>query len=210
MTTAIGKKLGMSRIYLENGKVIPVTLVKICDGLISNFKKYDDKKFNHITISYGKDKKTEKRINKSVLGFYKKNNLEAYDNMKTFKVSKDEEFSIGDIVGINQLKKGDIIDVTGISKGKGFAGAMKRHNFGGLEAAHGVSVSHRSLGGTGTRRTEGKVSKGKKMPGQMGNEQVTVKNLEIISIELDDRVICVKGAVPGCKGSNLIIKESNI
>lgn len=210
MTAVIGKKLGMSRIYLENGKVVPVTLVKVYDGLVSDFKKYDDKEFNHITLSYGKDKKTEKRINKSVLGFYKKNNLEAYDNMKTFKVSKDEEFNIGDIIGFNQFKLGDVINITGISKGKGFAGAMKRHHFGGLEAAHGVSVSHRSLGGTGNRRQEGRVFKGKKMPGQMGNEQVTIKNLVIVSLEAEDNVICVKGAVPGCKGSDLIIKESNI
>lgn len=210
MTAVIGKKLGMSRIYLDNGKVIPVTLVKIYDGIVSDFKKYNDKEFNHITISYGKDKKTEKRINKSVLGYYKKNNLEAYDNMKTFKVEKGEEFSVGDTIGLNQLKKGDYIDATGISKGKGFAGAMKRHHFGGLEAAHGVSVSHRSLGGTGTRRQEGKVFKGKKMPGQMGNKQVTVKNLVIVSIEADNNVICIKGAIPGCKGSDLIIKESNI
>ncbi len=210
MTAVVGKKLGMSRIYTNNGEVIPVTLIKIYESLISDFKKYEDKDFNHITISYGKDKKTEKRIKKPVLGFYKKKNLEAYNNMKTFKVSKGSEFNIGDFIGLNVLKEGFIVDVTGISKGKGFAGAMKRHGFGGLEAAHGVSISHRSIGGTGTKRREGKVIKGKKMAGHMGSEKVTVKNLEIIKIENDDNVICVKGAVPGCKGAELVIKTSNV
>ena len=210
MTAVVGKKLGMSRIYANNGEVIPVTLIKIYEGLISNFQKYDDRDYNHITISYGKDKKTEKRIKKPVLGFYKKNNLEPYDNMKTFKVAKDREFNIGDFIGLNALKEGFVVDVTGMSKGKGFAGAMKRHGFSGLEAAHGVSISHRSLGGTGTKRREGRVMKGKKMAGHMGFDKVTVKNLKIVKIENDDNVICVKGAVPGCKGAELIIKTSNV
>ena len=140
------------------------------------------------------------------LGFYKKNNLEAYDNMKTFKMDADVEFVLGSILGIDQFNKGDFVDVSGVSKGKGFAGGMKRWGFGGLEAAHGVSVTHRSLGGTGTRRQEGKVAKGKKMAGHMGSEQVTIKNLQVVRIEGENGVICVKGAVPGCKGSDLIIK----
>ena len=209
MVAMVGKKLGMSRLYLDNGAVVPVTLIKIHDSLVSDFKPYDDKDFNHVSLSYGKDKKTEKRINKSVLGFYKKKNLEPYDNMKTFKVSKDESFNVGDILGVNQFKEGDVVSVTGISKGKGFAGAMKRHHFAGLEAAHGVSISHRSIGGTGFRRREGRVIKGKKMAGHMGSEQVTVKNLTVVRIEGDDGVICVKGAVPGSKGSDLIIKALN-
>ena len=210
MTAVMGKKLGMSRIYAGNGEVIPVTLIKIYDALISNFKKYDDRDYNHVSISYGKDKKTEKRINKPVLGFYKKNNLEAYDNMRTFKVAKDKEFTVGDFLGLNALQEGFVVDVTGISKGKGFAGVIKRFGFAGLEAAHGVSVSHRSLGGTGFRRREGKVIKGKKMAGHMGSEKVTVKNLKIVKIENNDGVICVKGAVPGCKGAELIIRTSNV
>ncbi|MBR2141565.1 MAG: 50S ribosomal protein L3 [Rickettsiales bacterium] len=205
----VGKKLGMSRIYLDNGVVVPVTLIKVYDGLISDFKTYDDKDFNHVVLSYGKDKKTEKRINKSVLGFYKKKNLEAYDHMKTFKVSKDENFNVGDVLDFNQFKLGDNLNITGISKGKGYAGVMKRHHYSGLEAAHGVSVSHRSIGSTGNRRREGKVMKGKAMAGHMGSEQVTVKNLQVVGIENNDGVICVKGAVPGSKGSDLIIKIAN-
>ena len=205
----IGKKLGMSRIYLENGSVVPVTLIKVYNSLVSDFKTYDDKDFNHVVLSYGKDKKTEKRINKSVLGFYKKNNLEPHDKMKTFKVSKDESFNVGDILDFNQFKLGDNLNITGTSKGKGYAGVMKRHGYAGLEAAHGVSISHRSLGSTGNRRREGKVRKGKAMAGHMGAEKVTVKNLKVVGVETDDGVICVKGAVPGSKGSDLIIKISN-
>lgn len=209
MVAMVGKKLGMSRLYLDNGVVVPVTLIKIYDSLVSDFKNYDDKDFNHVSLSYGKDKKTEKRINKSVLGFYKKNNLEPYNNIKTFKIGKGETFNIGDTLDYNQFKEGDVINVTGISKGKGYAGVMKRHGFAGLEAAHGVSISHRSLGSTGTRRREGKVIKGKQMAGHMGSEQITVKNLKVVRIESEDGVICVKGAVPGFKGSDLIIKAMN-
>ena len=209
MVAMVGKKLGMSRLYLDNGVVVPVTLIKIYDSLVSDFKNYDDKDYNHVSLSYGKDKKTEKRINKSVLGFYKKNNLEPYNNIKTFKIGKDETFNIGDVLDCNQFKEGDIINVTGISKGKGYAGVMKRHGFAGLEAAHGVSISHRSLGSTGNRRREGKVRKGKEMAGHMGSEQITVKNLKVVRIEAEDGVICVKGAVPGFKGSDLVIKAMN-
>lgn len=208
MVKMIGKKIGMSRIYDESGVVVPVTLVKVYDGCVSSVKNCDD--YNLVTISYGKDEKTEKRLSKPVLGFYKKNNLEAYDNMKTFKMDTDVEFVLGSILGIDQFNKGDFVDVSGVSKGKGFAGGMKRWGFGGLEAAHGVSISHRSIGGTGFRRREGRVAKGKHMPGHLGNERVTVKNLEIISVEADDNLICVKGAIPGSKGSDVIIKTSNL
>lgn len=209
MVAMVGKKLGMSRLYLDNGVVVPVTLIRVYDSLVSDFKTYDDKDFNHVVLSYGKDKKTEKRLNKSVLGYYKKKNLEAYDNMKTFKVEKEDTFNVGDILDYNQFKQGDMVSVTGISKGKGYAGVMKRHNYAGLEAAHGVSISHRSLGSTGNRRREGKVVKGKAMAGHMGSDQITVKNLKVVRIEGDNSVICVKGAVPGSKGSDLIIKVLN-
>lgn len=210
MTAVIGKKLGMSRIYLDNGIVVPVTLIKIYESLISDFESYDNKEFSHVTLSYGKDKKTEKRIKKPVLGFYKKKNLDAYNDMKTFKISKDKELSIGDFIGINEFEQGSTVDVTGVSKGKGFAGAMKKYGFKGQMSQHGDSLSHRSIGSTGNRRREAKVSKGKKMAGHMGSEKVTVKNLEIVRIENNDGVICVKGAVPGYKGTELIIKTSNI
>ncbi len=207
MVKIVGKKLGMSRIYDDNGVVTPVTVVKIYDTCVTNVEHCDE--YNLITLSYDQNSKTAKKLHKPVLGYYKKLNMEPYSKMKTFKFEPDATFNIGDILNVNQFNKSDIVDVSGISKGKGFAGGMKRWGFGGLEAAHGVSISHRSIGGTGFRRQEGRVFKGKKMPGHMGNEKVTVKNLEIISIEPEDNIICIKGAVPGSKGSDVIIKTSN-
>ena len=206
---AIGKKLGMSRIYDDKGVVTPVTLVKVYDSCASDVKSYEDKDFDHLTLSYGKDNKTEKRLNKSELGYYKKKNLEAYDNMKTFQVDKNCGVEQGTIIGANQFENNDYVDVTGISKGKGFAGAMKKYHFRGQMSQHGDSLSHRSLGGTGSRRREGRVFKGKKMAGHMGSEQVTVKNLMIVSIEPEDNIICIKGAIPGAKGCDVVIKTSN-
>lgn len=209
MVAVVGKKIGMSRIYTDTGAVVPVTLIKIYESLVSGFKSHEDRNFNQVTLSYGKDSKTERRISKPVLGFYRKNNLEPHDNMRTFKVGKDVECAVGDIFGINKLEEGALVSVTGISKGKGFAGVMKKYGFGGQPAQHGVSVTHRSLGSTGNRRREAKVNKGKKMPGHMGAEQVTVKNLEVVRVEGDDRIICVKGAVPGYRGAELVIRITN-
>ncbi|MDR2777708.1 MAG: 50S ribosomal protein L3 [Rickettsiales bacterium] len=205
----IGKKLGMTRLYLEGGAAVPVTLIRVYESLVSDFRVYEDRDFSHVTLSYGKDGKTERRIGKAVMGFYKKKGLEAHDSMRTFKVEKGEEFSVGSFLGIEQLEQNAKVDVTGISKGKGFAGAVKRFGFKGQLAQHGSSLSHRSLGGTGCRRREGKVFKGKKMAGHMGSEKVTVKNLEIVKIEGENSILCIKGAVPGSRGTELIIRNSN-
>jgi large subunit ribosomal protein L3 len=208
MITLVGKKLGMSRIYRSTGAVVPVTLIEVYDSLVSNFKECEDRDFNQVTLSYGRDKKTEKRIGKPALGFYRKKGLEARDSMKTFKVAKGEKFTVGDILGVNRLSESTRVDVSGVSKGKGFAGAVKRFGFKGQLAQHGSSLSHRSLGGTGCRRREGKVFKGKKMAGHMGCDTVTIKRLEIMRIEGGSTVICVKGAVPGAMGAELIIRNS--
>ncbi|MDR1495189.1 MAG: 50S ribosomal protein L3 [Rickettsiales bacterium] len=209
VVAVIGKKLGMTRVYKDGGVAVPVTLIRVYESLVSNFKTYDDRDFSQVTISYGRDRKTEKRIGKAVLGFYKKKELEAYDSMKTFKVEKGKEFPVGSFWGVEQLEQNGKVDVIGISKGKGFAGVVKKFGFRGQIAQHGSSLSHRSLGGTGCRRREGKVFSGKKMAGHMGSERVTVKNLEIVRIEPENSILCVKGAVPGPKGSELIIRNSN-
>jgi large subunit ribosomal protein L3 len=205
VTTFVGSKLGMSRIYLESGVVVPVTLIKVYESIVSDFRECSDKNFNQVTISYGKDSKTEKRIDKPVLGFYRKRNLEAYNSMRTFKVGKDVRFAIGDNLMVDRLSQNEKVNISGLSKGKGFAGAVKRFGFRGQLAQHGSSLSHRSLGGTGSRRREGKVFKGKKMAGHMGSEKVTIKNLEIIEVKNENAIICVRGAVPGSRGTELII-----
>jgi large subunit ribosomal protein L3 len=205
----IGKKLGMTRLYSEGGAAVPVTLIRVYESLVSGFRACEGRDFSQVTLSYGKDGKTERRIGKAVLGFYRKKGLEAYDSMRTFKVEKGKELPVGSFWGIEQLKQNSKVDVIGISKGKGFAGAVKRFGFQGQLAQHGSSLSHRSLGGTGSRRREGKVFKGKKMAGHMGFERVTVKNLEIVRVEPENSILCVRGAVPGFKGAELIIRNSN-
>jgi large subunit ribosomal protein L3 len=208
MLSIVGKKIGMSRIYTTKGDVVPVTLIQIYECCVSNVYEVKDQDYINVTLSYGKPKNPEKKLSKAVLGIYKKKNLEPYSKMTTVKMSKEKTFNIGDIIKADLFASVSTVDVTGVSKGKGFAGGMKRWNFQGLEASHGVSVSHRSLGSIGNRMSPSKVFKGKKMPGQMGNGQITVQNLKIVDIDTEDNVICVKGAIPGFNGSDVIVKTA--
>jgi large subunit ribosomal protein L3 len=207
MVGIVGKKLGMSRIYTDKGVVVPVTLIEVYDSIVSEIQEFPDKDYNNIIISYNKPKNPEKKLNKSIIGEYEKKNLEPYKHKIAIRVSKDKTFNVGDTLKADFLKDLANVDVTGISKGKGFAGGMKRWHFQGLEAAHGVSISHRSIGSTGNRMSPSKVFKGKKMPGHLGNEQTTIKNLEIVEIKPEDNLVVVKGAVPGGKGQDVIIKK---
>lgn len=208
MLGIVGKKIGMSRIYDSKGAVIPVTLIQLYECCVSDVNALEDKDYVNVVLSYDKPKNPEKKLSKSVLGIYKKKNLEPYSKMTTVRMSKDKTFNIGDILKADLLEGTPLVDITGISKGKGFAGGMKRWNFRGLEASHGVSVTHRSIGSTGNRMSPAKVFKGKKMPGQLGDEQVTVKNLKVVDIDPTDNIICVKGAIPGFKGRDVIIKTA--
>jgi len=205
----VGKKIGMSRLYDEKGTSVPVTLVQLYDCCISDYENNDNKDFALVTVAFDMPKKADKVAKPQRVAFEKKG-LSLYRKMVTFKVEKDEEYKLGDKVTIERVSIGDFFDVQGNSKGKGFAGVMKRHNFAGLEATHGVSVSHRSFGGTGNLTKEGKVFKNKKMAGHMGNEKVTVKNLEVLEIYPEDNLICIKGAIPGSKSGDVILKPSNL
>lgn len=208
MLGIVGKKIGMSRIYDSKGAVIPVTLIQLYECCVSDINDLEGKDYVNVVLSYDKPKNAEKKLTKSILGIYKKKNLEPYAKMTTVRMSKDKTFNIGDILKADFLEGTPLVDITGISKGKGYAGGMKRWNFRGLEASHGVSVSHRSIGSTGNRMSPAKVFKGKKMPGQLGDEQVTVKNLKVVDIDPADNIICVKGAIPGFKGRDVIIKTA--
>lgn len=208
MLGIVGKKIGMSRIYDSKGAVIPVTLIQLYECCVSGICNLEGKEYINVQLSYDKPKNAEKKLNKSILGIYKKKELEPYSKMTTVRMSEDKTFNIGDILKADFLQGTSLVDVVGISKGKGFAGGMKRWHFKGLEATHGVSVSHRSIGSTGNRMSPAKVFKNKKMPGQMGDEQVTVKNLKVVDIDMTDNVICVKGAIPGFKGRDVIIKTA--
>ncbi|HSQ97223.1 MAG TPA: 50S ribosomal protein L3 [Rickettsiales bacterium] len=208
MLGLVGKKIGMSRVYDSNGTVVPVTLIQLYECCVSDVNQIEDKDYVNVVLSYDKPKNAEKKLNKSILGIYKKKNLEPYAKMMTVRMSKDKTFNIGDILKADLLKDVASVDIVGISKGKGFAGGMKRWNFKGLEATHGVSVSHRSIGSTGNRMSPSKVFKNKKMPGQLGDEQVTIKNLKVVDIDSTDNLICVKGAIPGFKGRDVLIKTA--
>lgn len=208
MLGLVGKKIGMSRIYDAKGAVVPVTLIQLYECVVSDVNQIKDKDYTNVTLSYDKPKNPDKKINKSILGVYKKKNLDPHSKMTTVRMSKDKTFNIGDVLKADLFKDTPVVDITGISKGKGFAGGMKRWHFHGLEASHGVSVSHRSLGSTGNRMSPAKVFKGKKMPGQMGNEQVTIQNLKVVDIDPADNIVCVKGAIPGFNGRDVVIKTA--
>lgn len=208
MLGLVGKKIGMSRIYDKDGAVVPVTLIQLYECCVSDVNPIEGKNYVNVVLSYDKPRKAERDLNKSILGIYKKKNLEPYSKMMTVRMSKDKTFNIGDVLKADLLKDANLVDVVGISKGKGFAGGMKRWNFHGLEATHGVSVSHRSIGSTGNRMSPSKVFKNKKMPGHLGDEQTTIKNLKVVDVDPTDNVICVKGAIPGFKGRDVLIKTA--
>ena len=206
MTGIVGKKVGMSRVFnQEDGKVTPVTLVKVYDACISEVLDHDGKDFKTVIVSFDETKKADK-VNKSNRVAFEKKGLPLYRKQTSFKVAKSEECKTGDKITVEKVKEGDIIHVTGTSVGKGFAGAMKRHGFAGLRATHGVSISHRSHGSTGQCQDPGRVFKGKKMAGQMGNKQVTVKNLQVVMVDAEKNLICVKGSIPGSKGKDVVIR----
>lgn len=205
MSAVVGKKLGMSRIFKEDGTVIPVTLVQIYDGCVSSRTNNSEKGFDTMTISFDKAGKPEK-VSKPVRMSYEKSGLAVYKKKFGVRIAKEDEYKVGDAIDVNMVEIGDFIHAVGTSIGKGFAGVMKRHNFGGLEATHGVSISHRSHGSTGQCQDPGKVFKGKKMAGHMGAKRTTVKNLEVVNIDKEDKIIFIKGSVPGSKGSDVVIK----
>lgn len=205
-TGLIAKKVGMSRVFAENGNHIPATLLKVESCQVVSVKTTDSDGYNAVQL--GAFPRKVKNVSKSVRGHYAKNKVEPKAKMAEFRVSEDALLKEGDELSVEHFVPGQIVDVTGTSKGKGFQGGMKRHNFGGLEASHGISISHRSHGSTGQCQEPGRVFKGKKMAGHMGNVQVTKQNLEIISTIPEDGIIVVKGAVPGHKGGFVTIQDA--
>ena len=209
MLSLIAKKIGMSHIYKENGTSVPFTLVQLHDNCVVDLFINEGKDFDNLLIGYDKTDKA-KKVSKPVAGIFAKKNIPLHKKIYGCKVKKASTYKVGDVITVDSvIKEGDLIDVAGISTGKGFAGVMKRHNFRGLEASHGVSISHRSHGSTGQRQDPGKVFKGKKMAGHMGVDQVTVKNLEVLIINKEKNTVAIKGAIPGTNGSNVFLKIAN-
>ena len=202
----LGKKLGMSREFYKSGQSVPVTVLKMEKGKIIQVIEKEKRGYNAIQLGFGKIKSS--KLTKAMKGFFSKKNAEPKRKLKEFKVNDLEKFKEGNELGIEIFKDVKFVDVKSKTIGKGFAGVMKRHNFGGLRASHGVSVSHRSHGSTGQRQDPGKVFKGKKMAGHMGDKLRTIQNIEIIKTDLDNNLIYLKGSIPGAKNSEVMIKKS--
>lgn len=200
-----GTKLGMSRMFFNDGTSVAVTLVQVPDAHVVGFDKpQENADFQSVLIAHGPTAK-ERRVPNNVKGQIKKANVPLCKKISGFKAKKDAEFKLGDVIDVSKLTEGMQIDVQGHTTGKGFAGVLKRHNFGGLRASHGVSISHRSHGSTGQCQDPGKVFKGMRMAGHLGTNNATIKNLKVLEINSDDKVVCLQGAVPGKKGSEVIL-----
>ena len=202
----IVKKVGMTRLYLEDGTHVPVTVLSLKDCQVIANQSLDKNGYNSITLATGETK--PKNTNKSQREAFAKIKVTPKQKQMEFRVSEDNMLPIGSELGANHFVVGQYVDATGITIGKGFAGAMKRHNFGGLRASHGVSISHRSHGSTGNSQDPGRVFKGKKMAGQMGNRQRTIQNLQVVAADEDRGLIFIKGGLPGSKGSWISLKDA--
>ena len=203
-TGIIAKKIGMSNLYTQSGTNIPVTVLHIDQCQI--VERVDSADTNADKVLVGACKL--KKANKAQKGFFDKKKSEAFRYLREFSIDKDTELKSGDQLNASHFQEGQFIDVSGFTKGKGFAGVMKRHNFSGLRASHGVSVSHRSAGSTGQCQDPGKVFKGKKMAGQYGDVHKTLQNLQVVKVDEVKNIICVKGATPGARGTWLVVEDS--
>lgn len=202
----IAKKLGMTRLFLEDGKQVPVTVLQL-DNLQVVAQRTADKD-GYTAVQLGAGAAKAKRTTAAMRGHFAKANVEPKRKIAEFRVTPDCMIGVGEEITANHYFAGQFVDVAGTSIGKGFQGAMKRHNFGGLRASHGVSVSHRSHGSTGQCQDPGKVFKGKKMAGHMGATRTTTQNLQVVSTDADRGIIMIKGAVPGSAGGWVTIKDA--
>jgi large subunit ribosomal protein L3 len=205
-TGLIAKKMGMTRIYTEDGEHLPVTVMQMDNCQVVAQRTADKNGYTALQLGVGTRK--AKRVNKADRGQFAKANVEPKAKLVEFRVSEDNLVDVGAELSAEHFLVGQMVDVTGTSIGKGFAGAMKRWNFSGLRATHGVSISHRSLGSTGQCQDPGKVFKGKKMAGQMGAKRITTQNLEVIRTDAERGLILIKGAVPGPKSGWVLIKDA--
>ena len=202
----IGKKIGMSREFYKTGQSVPVTVLKVEKGRVIQLINKEKRGYNAVQLGFGKIKNS--KLTKSMKGYFSKKNTEPKKILKEFRVSKLEEYKEGNEFGIEIFKDTKFLDVKSKTIGKGFAGAMKRHNFGGLRASHGVSISHRAHGSTGQNQDPGKVFKGKKMAGHMGDKLRSIQNLEIVKTDIDNDLIYLKGSIPGSKNSEVLLKKA--
>ena len=202
----IGKKIGMTREFLDSGHSVPVTVLSVEKGRIINVITKEKRGYDAIQVGFGKIKSS--KLTNQMKGFFARKSTEPKKILREFRVNNISEFKEGNEIGLELFKDEKFVDVKSKTIGKGFAGVIKRHNFSGLRASHGVSVSHRSGGSTGQNQDPGKVFKGKKMAGHMGDKFRTLQNLEIIKSDLQNNLIFVKGSVPGSKNSLVLIQKN--
>lgn len=202
----IARKIGMTQLFDDNGVQIPVTVLKVDPCTVVSLKLKDKDGYDAVQLGTKEDK--EKHINKPQLGYFKKLGTKLFRILKEFRVTDPANYNVGDVIEADHFSEGQFVDITGTTKGKGFAGAMKRYGFGGLRATHGVSVTHRSHGSTGNRTWPGRVFKGKRMAGHMGNVKSTILNLKVHSVDKEKGVIFIHGAVPGSKEGIVYIRDA--
>ena len=202
----IGKKIGMSREFFKTGQSVPVTVLKMETGRVINVISKENRGYSAVQIGFGKIKNS--KLTKAMKGYFAKKNTEPKKTLKEFRLESTENFKEGNEIGLEIFENVKFVDVKSKTIGKGFAGAMKRHNFGGLRATHGVSISHRSHGSTGQRQDPGKVFKGKKMAGHMGDKIRTIQNIEVIKTDKENNLLYLKGSIPGSKNTEVLIRKS--
>lgn len=202
----VGRKCGMTRVFTETGVSVPVTVVEVSPNRITQVKTNDVDGYQAVQVTAGERRAS--RVTKAMAGHFAKANVAAGRNVWEFRVDDSATYEVGGELSVSLFTVGQAVDVTGRSKGKGFQGGVKRWNFRTQDATHGNSVSHRVHGSTGQNQSPGKVFKGKKMAGHLGDEQVTIQGLEIISVDTERNVLVIKGAIPGATGNDVIVRPS--
>lgn len=203
-TNIMGRKIGCTRIYNDNGEMVPVTVIEAGPCKVMNIRTSEKDGYKAVQLAY--HAASEKDLSKPVNGYYKKLGTDLYKYLKEFRVNDIKDIKVNDIVTVEAFKVGEIVDVIGVSKGKGFQGVVKRHGFKGGPGSHG-SMFHRAPGSIGSNTFPGRVIKNKKLPGRMGGEQVTVKHLEVVKLIPEKNIILIKGAVPGSVNTIVDIKK---
>lgn len=204
----LGQKLGMTRVFDDDGSSIPVTVVEVGGNRIVQVKTVETDGYNAVQLAFGTRRAS--RVNKAIKGHYAKAGVEAGSVLGEFRLNSDEleGLSVGSVVEVSHFTVGQLVDVTGTSKGKGFSGVIKRHNFRSNRASHGNSRSHNTPGSIGQRQDPGRVFPGKKMAGQLGNVQVTIQNLEIVRVDVERGLLLIKGAIPGSVSGSVVVRRS--
>lgn len=201
----LGKKVGMTRVYDQSGTSVAVTVIEAGNNVVTQVRTSEKDGYTAVQLGFGET--TEKRVTKPLAGHFKKASTAPKKFVREFVTPAEAECKVGDVMGVTRFQPGQLIDVIGVSKGKGFQGVVKRYRFGGQPETHG-SMMHRRTGAIGCRSTPGRVFKNQKMPGHMGDKRITVQNLEVVGVREEDQCLLIRGAVPGANGSYVIIRDA--